>query len=77
MTTNSKTASISRVLEILSEPVILNTKFNNLADECGEIIAKYALSLDSAEQIDSSSSSASAMPLVVVAFKNSNTATSP
>jgi hypothetical protein len=35
----------SRVLEILSEPVTVNSTYSNLADELGDTVAKYAFNL--------------------------------
>ena len=51
--------SHNRILEILSEPVTINSTFNNLADELGQIVSKHALSL----RVDDTSSP------VVLSFK--------
>lgn len=35
----------ARILEVLSEPVTVNSTYSNLADELGELVAKHALNL--------------------------------
>ena len=49
----------NRILEILSEPVIINSTYSNLADELGQIVSKHALNL----RVDDTSSP------VVLSFK--------
>ena len=49
----------SRVLDILSESVTINSTYSNLADELGQIVSKHALNL----RVDDTSSP------VVLSFK--------
>lgn len=54
------TNNLNRILEVLSEPVVINSTMSNLADELGNIVSKYALNI----KVDNASSSP-----VVAAFK--------
>jgi hypothetical protein len=41
----SKCNASTNIMEILNEPVVLNSTYNKLADELGEVVSKYTLNL--------------------------------